>query len=132
MGQEEAVRLICEAVPQVVAIYRFGSTVEGTTHRDSDVDLALLARAPLESARRFELQERLALALRCNVDLVDLRAASTVMRMQVISTGEVMAVLDRAETERFETYVYSSYARLNEERKAILEQVLREGTVHGR
>jgi hypothetical protein len=54
------------------------------------------------------------------------------MRMQVASTGEAIAVLDRSEKERFETYVYTSYARLNEERKAILEQVLREGTVHGR
>jgi hypothetical protein len=33
---------------------------------------------------RFELQEDLAGLLRCSVDLVDLRSASTVLRMQVL------------------------------------------------
>ena len=70
--------------------------------------------------------------MRRDVDLVDLRAASTVMRMQVISHAIVLAAFDPAEQARFETYVYSSYARLNEERKAILAQVAREGTIHGR
>ena len=123
--------MIREAVPDVVAVYRFGSTVSGTTHRESDVDLAFLAQVPFDAVRRFELQERLAVELRRNVDLVDLRSASTVMRMQVVSTGEAIAVFDQSEKDRFETHVYSSYARLNEERRAILKQVLREGTVHG-
>lgn len=132
MDYEGAAPIIREAVSDVVAVYRFGSTVRGQNHAESDVDLAFLPRAPLDPMRRFELQERLAVALRRNVDLVDLRAASTVMQMQVVSTGEALAVFDHAEKERFEMYVYSSYARLNEERKAIVEQVLREGTVHGR
>lgn len=127
-----AARIIREVVPDVVAVYRFGSTVGGQNHAESDVDLAFLPRAPLDPLRRFELQERIAVVLRRNVDLVDLRAVSTVMQMQVVSTGETLAVFDQTERERFEMYVYSSYARLNEERKAILEQVLREGTVHGR
>jgi uncharacterized protein len=54
------------------------------------------------------------------------------MRMQVIAHGVVLAVFDLPEKERFETYVYSSYARLNEERRAIVEQVVRDGTVYGR
>lgn len=80
---------------------------------------------------RFYLQERLAQAVRCDVDLIDLRAASTVMRMQVISGARVLAVFDAVEKERFETYTYSAYARLNEERKAIPEQVERERKVYG-
>lgn len=132
MNDQQAIRIIRESVPDVVAVYRFGSTVSGKTHRESDVDFALLALAPIDPIRRFELQERLAVELRHNVDLIDLRSTSTVMRMQVVSTGEAIAVFDRPEKERFETYVYSSYARLNEERRAILEQVMRDGTVHGR
>ncbi len=132
MNDQQAIRIIREAVPDVVAVYRFGSTVSGKTHRESDVDFALLALAPIDPIRRFELQERLAVELRHNVDLIDLRSTSTVMRMQVVSTGEAIAVFDRPEKERFEIYVYSSYARLNEERRAILEQVMRDGTVHGR
>jgi hypothetical protein len=36
------------------------------------------------------LQENLAVQLRQDVDLVDLRAASTVMQMQVLSRGNVL------------------------------------------
>ena len=132
MNDAEAIRMIRDAIPDVVAVYRFGSTVEGGTHTASDVDLAFLAPRPVESVRRFDLQEGLAVALRHDIDLIDLRAASTVMRMRVVSCGVVLAVFDATEKERFETYTYASYARLNEERKSILEQVVREGTVYGR
>lgn len=132
MDDARATRIIREAVPGVVAVYRFGSTIRGEERADSDVDLAVLAVAPLDPVARFALQEELAVALRQNVDLVDLRRASTVMAMQVVSTGATIFVGDRPEQERFADYVFASYARLNEERRAILQQALREGTIHGR
>ncbi len=132
MSDAEVIRIIREAVPDVVAVYRFGSTASGQTHTESDVDLAFLAQGALAPIQRFELQERLAVALRRDVDLVDLRAASTVMRMQVVSKGALLFAADPREVDRFADYVYSAYARLNEERREILEQVRREGTVYGR
>lgn len=127
-----AVRVMREAVPEVIAVYRFGSSVSGHARSESDLDLAFLAPRALPPLERFEIQERLASALGRSVDLLDLRAASTVMRMQVVSKGQLLDAADPAEKERFEDFVFSSYARLNEERKAILEQVLREQTVYGR
>ena len=132
MDDAAAIRIINEAIPDAIAIYRFGSSVTGETHPGSDVDLAVLAPRPLPPLERFDLQERLASALGRSVDLLDLRSATTVMRMQVVSKGRLLATGDAAETGRFEDYVFSSYARLNEERKEILEQVLREQTVYGR
>ena len=132
MNDAEAIRIIRGEIPDVIAIYRFGSTVLGPTHGESDIDLAVLAPVPLDPLRRFELQERLAVVLRRNVDLVDLRAASTVMRMQVVSQGVLLRAFDASAQESFEDHTYSAYARLNEERKEILEQVRREGTVYGR
>lgn len=132
MHNAEIIRIIAAAIPDVVAIYQFGSTVTGTTHPRSDIDLAVLAPRPLEPLARFELQEQLARMLHRDVDLVDLRAASTVMRMQVIAHGVRLAVFDPGAADCFETYAYSDYARLNEERRAILEQVYRDRTVYGR
>lgn len=129
---EIAVRLLREALPNLVALYRFGSTVSGQTLRESDVDFALLAPRPLEPLERWEWQEKLAARLHRSVDLVDLLRASTVLRMQVVSSGIVLFESNRAARDRFETAVFSSYARLNEERRAILDQVRREGTVYGR
>lgn len=127
-----AVRFLREALPDLVAVYRFGSTVSGQTLRESDVDFALLGLRPLEPLQRWEWQEQLATRLHRPVDLVDLLRASTVLRMQVVSSGIVLFESNRTARERFETAVFSSYARLNEERREILDQVRREGTVYGR
>ena len=120
------------ALPEVVAIYRFGSTATGQEGKESDVDIAVLPAAPLEPSFRWDLQERLALALHRPVDLVDLLRASTVMRMQVLESAILLFERDHAARLRFETAACSGYARLNEERRAILDQVRREGTVYGR
>ncbi len=120
------------ALPDVVAIYRFGSTATGQAGKESDVDIAVLPAAPLEPTSRWDLQERLAVALHRSVDLVDLLQASTVMRMKVLETAVLLFDRDPAARLRFETAACSGYARLNEERRAILDQVRREGTVYGR
>jgi len=125
------VSLLQQELPGLVAVYRFGSTSTGDARRGSDVDVAVLVEDALDPVRRFELQERLAALLRRDVDLVDLRSASTVLRMQVVAHGCLLCAPDDAERGRFEDGVFSSYARLNEERRAILERVDREGRVYG-
>lgn len=127
-----AVSLLCEAVPGVQAIYRFGSSVTGSTRPDSDIDLAVLVDRALDPRNRFDLQERLAARLGRSVDLVDLRRASTVLASQVITTGQLLYEGDGTSRGAFEDYVYGAYARLNEERRAILDRVADEGTVYGR
>lgn len=120
------------AHPALVAVYRFGSSVTGTARPDSDIDLALLGQRPLSPLERFDLQERIAAALRRQVDLVDLRTASTVMASQVITTGTLLFEGHASERGRFEDFVFGRYARLNEERRGILERVAAEGTIYGR
>ena len=127
-----AVAAIRSAVPEFVAIYRFGSSVSGGQSPGSDVDLAVLAATPLDPLRRFDLQERLASALRRGVDLVDLRVASPVMAMQVIGKGRLLLDTDASARGRFEDLTYGVYARFNEERRGILQRVAAEGTVYGR
>ena len=124
--------LLLREIPDLLVAYRFGSTVTGATHAGSDVDLAVLAPRPLPAERRFEIAGRLEAELRRAVDLVDLRAAPTVLRMQVLSAGTVIVVQDEKARAEFEDLIFSQYVRLNEERRAIVEQVLRERSVHGR
>jgi predicted nucleotidyltransferase len=126
-----AVATIRTTFPDLIAVYRFGSSVDGARSPGSDVDLAVLAADPIDAVQRFDLQERLASALRQNVDLVDLRAASPVMAIQVIGKGRLLLDQDAAARGRFEDLTYGVYARLNEERRGILERVAAEGTVYG-
>ena len=127
-----AVAATRSAVPELVAIYRFGSSVSGEQSPGSDVDLALLATTPIDPLLRFDLQERLASALGQSVDLVDLRVASPVMAIQVVGKGRLLLDTDPLARGRFEDLTYGVYARLNEERRGILQRVAAEGTVYGR
>jgi predicted nucleotidyltransferase len=129
-------RLIVEhlrrALDGVIAVYRFGSTAHGTAGAASDTDIAVLSRAPIQADRRFDVQEALAAQLGCDVDLVDLSNASTVMAMQVITGSQLLYDDDSDARGRFEDLTFSAYARLNEERRGILDRVAAEKTVYGR
>jgi hypothetical protein len=70
--------------------------------------------------------------LRQDVDLIDLRAASPVMAIQVIGKGRLLVDQDAAARGHFEDLTYGAYARLNEERRGILERVAAERSVYGR
>ena len=129
---QTAVAVIRSAVPGLIAIYRFGSSVAGEHGPESDVDLALLASTTIDPVVRFDLKERLASALHQSVDLVDLRAASPVMAIQVIGKGRLLLDADASARGQFEDLTYGTYARLNEERRGILERVASEGSVYGR
>jgi len=130
MTDASLIAYIRKAVPDLTALYRFGSAERGTARSDSDIDLAILLHKPLSELRRFELAQELAIQLHRDVDLVDLRLASTVMRMQVLSTGTCLTSEDDAARRKFEMYAYSDYARLNEERREILDGIKKRGQVY--
>lgn len=117
--------------PELLAVYRFGSSGGDYELPTSDIDLAVYAGAPLPTVRLWRTAQELATEARRDVDVVDLAAASTVMRAQIVYRGERIYCTDETACETFEDYVYSSYARLNEERRDILQDILRRGSVHG-
>ncbi len=130
MDVEKVVAQVKKAIPDLIALYRFGSYAKGDARPESDVDLAILVLAALPAGKLLNLQQELATLFHNDVDLVDLRAASTVLRMQVLATGERLFSGNDGAREAFETMVYSSYARLNEERRGILEDVRARGSVY--
>jgi len=132
LAQEEVlVEGIRAEVPDVVAVYLFGSAASGELRPDSDIDLAILAAAPLPATRLWSLAQSLALTAGRDVDLIDLQSASTVMRAQVISKGKRLYCADEARCGEFEDRVYSDYARLNEERREILNDIHARGSIYG-
>ncbi|MEO8046050.1 MAG: nucleotidyltransferase domain-containing protein [Nitrospirota bacterium] len=131
MNDSSLIEYIRQSVPSLIALYRFGSQAKGTARRDSDVDLAMLARDPIPNIPRFELAQGLAVQLHREVDLVDLRNASTVMRVQVLSTGTCLDTQDESVRQEFEMYAYSDYARLNEERREIVKGITERGLIYG-
>lgn len=123
--------LIEQHAADVQAIYLFGSTARGDETKESDIDIAVLAARPLDPIPRWHLQEAIAAKLGKQVDLVDLRSASTVMRAQVLRDGRQLFVKDPTIVGLFEATALSDYARLQEERGAILKDIANRGTIRG-
>ncbi|PUU86148.1 MAG: nucleotidyltransferase [Halanaerobium sp.] len=105
-------------------IYLFGSYAKGKERRDSDLDLAFLAREEIDDYHRFLTAQKLASKLNIDVDLVDLKKASTVFRAQIIQ-GELLYAEDKKQQQEFEMLTLKKYARLNEERKEIIDKIER-------
>lgn len=63
---------ILDRYPQIRLAILFGSRADGDARPDSDIDLALLADAPLSGAVIRELMEAIGSDLDCPVDIVDL------------------------------------------------------------
>ncbi|GAO34810.1 DNA polymerase subunit beta [Sulfuricella sp. T08] len=128
--QSQIIEMLLNSLPGVLAVYRFGSWGTQQERRESDIDLAVLPLQPLPPLVRWETAQKLAKMLSRDVDLVDLRAASTVMRSQVVAQGERLYCRDEAVVGLFETTVFSEYARLNEERREILADIRARGSVY--
>lgn len=115
----------------VIAVYRFGTWGTVAERIDSDLDLAVLTRQRLPAAQSWEIAQQLATLAGRNVDLVDLHVASTVMAAQIVSRSERLYCSDARRCAEYEDYIYSAYARLNEERRDILRDIRERGSVYG-
>ena len=90
----EVVPVLCSAVSGLLAIYAFGSRIHGTAQADSDLDLAVLVAGYADPLDLWHLGSDLSDRVGCPVDLLDLRAASTVMQYQIVTTGQRFWVKD--------------------------------------
>lgn len=130
---QHAVQLLRERVPAVVAVYLFGSQARDAARPESDIDLAVLtARDAIDAETRWTVQQDLSIDLGRDVDLVDLRSASTVMQVQVLAHSQLLFEADPTVRHAFEMYAYSDYALLNEERAGILRDIRARGRVYDR
>ncbi|OQP07764.1 DNA polymerase subunit beta [Geobacillus sp. 46C-IIa] len=112
-------------------IYLFGSAARGALRPDSDVDIAFVSDGePCDPYELFLLAGQLADKLGRDVDLVDLRRASTVFQAQVVSTGKAIDCRDERKRAEFEMKTLKMYVKLNEERAPVLKQITESGTIY--
>lgn len=123
----EAVSLLRDKLnPHFVIL--FGSAARGELGKDSDVDIAYHADVSLTAYDNFMLAQTLADKLKRDVDLVDLRRASTVFQAQIMGTGIVIDDRDPLMRMNFHMRAFKAYAKLNEERQCVLDKYDETGT----
>jgi predicted nucleotidyltransferase len=125
------VNAIHSAFPQALAVYAFGSRINATAHADSDLDLAVLVAGYADPLQLWDLSGKLADLTGCSVDLLDMRAASTVMQHQILRTGRRLWGQEPA-AGLFECFVLSEKTALDTARADLLADIQTRGHVYGR
>ena len=129
---QRAREAVLRFVPDAEAVYLFGSRADGRARDDSDLDIAVLGAAPLSPLRRFEMQRELSALLGHDVDLVDLFAATTVLRLEVVTRGKLLYRRDADRTLDFEARVLGEYAELMDATRDLRMAVRDRGQVYAR
>lgn len=121
---------VLRMLPETETLYVFGSHARGDARSDSDLDLAVLTPATLDPVRRFSAQRELSALLDCDVDLVDLHTASSVLRSEVVNGGTPLFRRDAQRTLDFEARVLGEYAELLDATRALRKAIRQRGSVH--
>lgn len=110
-------------IPELLGIYIYGSFAEYRMRPDSDIDIAFLTWKKISAIDKWKIQEELASLLDNDIDLVDLKDASVVLRAEIVENGTRIYTENEYECDNFEVTTYSMYADLNETRKDILNDI---------
>ncbi|WP_409520603.1 type VII toxin-antitoxin system MntA family adenylyltransferase antitoxin [Melaminivora sp.] len=133
VDKDLADRLVARAqvhLPGLLAVYGFGSRVQGTARSDSDLDMAVLVEGYADPLVLWTLAADLTDVAGPAVDLLDLRAASTVMQYQIVTTGQRWWARD-SQAALYEAAILSQKTDLDAARSGLLEDILRRGRVYG-
>jgi predicted nucleotidyltransferase len=109
------------AYPGLLAIDGFGSQFSGEASNDSDLDLAILINGKVPVEVLWEQRGQIEGLVNLPVDLLDLRAASTVMQYQVITQGVRLGNRD-AQADIFESFILSEKTELDTARADLIRK----------
>ena len=129
MNREAIIQRVREVLPDALAVYAFGSRISGGAHAGSDLDLAVLVRGYADPVMLWQLAGDLADLAGCVVDMLDLRAASTVMQFQVLTTGERWWSKG-TQVALYEAAMLSEKTALDAVRAPLLADILQRGRVY--
>jgi len=129
---EEQLKIIKEYLieklsPHLIII--FGSAAKGNMRPDSDIDIAYLGDVELDDYRVFMLAQALADRLGREVDLINMKKASTVFKAQIIGYGKTIYQPDKTLVDEYKIRVLKEYAKLNEERQCIFDKIHEKGSL---
>lgn len=114
-----------------VFIIVFGSYAKNSTHKNSDIDIAYYSEdQTLSTYEIFQLAQELADILKIEVDLINIRTASTVFKAQIYTTGTIIYSTNDILIKNLQMTALSMYAKLNEERENILKKIGESGTIY--
>lgn len=77
------------------------------------------------------MANHLSFEIKKDVDLIDLKNLNTVFAAQIVGNKEVLYCKDEVFMGNYDIKILKEYAKLNEERKVVLDAIEREGKIYG-
>lgn len=128
-------QLLCELhllFPTLSAAYLFGSAARDALTSDSDLDIAVDVGQPMTATKRWNAAQKLAARFSRDVDLIDFRVASAVLRHQILTTGQRLFARDPAAQASYEAAVLSEYLDFVAQRAPLMRDIAARGSVYVR
>lgn len=122
-NEEIIIDFLKKQISGLAGIYIYGSFADESMRPESDIDIGFISSEKIDPVKLWEIQEQLASKLDKDVDLVDLKNVSVILRAEVIEKGIRIFTGNKYDCDYFEMVTYSLYADLNESRAEILEEV---------
>lgn len=119
-----------DQLPDLLAVYLFGSHAQGTAGPDSDVDMAVLVSGEIDPMRLWQIAGDMADIANVPVDLIDLRATTTVMQYQIVTRGQRLWARD-VQAGLYESFILSEKTALDTARAGLLKDIQKGGTIYG-
>lgn len=102
---------------RLLGAWLYGSHAQGRSRPDSDLDIAVLCDAQLDPVMLFDASSRLAARLATTVDLVDLRRAGGLLRVEATQRGRPL-MPPTGEADLFTTHALADHAAFAANRRA--------------
>lgn len=111
-------------------IYLFGSFARGEAREDSDIDLAIYTNKKIDAYDLFIMANQLSFKVKRDVQIVNLKDIDTVFAAQIVGNKEELYSEDEILKANYDIRTFKDYAKLNEERKIILDAIERDGRIY--
>jgi predicted nucleotidyltransferase len=123
---------VLAALPDVMAIYAYGSIARGDEWPSSDIDVAVLLPHGRSIGDLFGLMASISARVGRDVDVIDLRTVGDTLRGEVLRDGRTLFAADANALLDWEATAMSRYGRHTEEIREILADFARTGVAYRR
>jgi predicted nucleotidyltransferase len=125
--QEKIVDYFNDKKPKL--IYLFGSYAKNTNREDSDIDIAVLLKTPMNPKEKFTYKMDLVDILEKEVDLIDLHDANIILKHQIMIGGKNLFYRTKLERDEYKYGVISTYYQYREDVEVVKQSIRKRGYV---